>query len=341
MSGGVTSRLGLLLAGAGLALAIWVIAAQDITAIGALLAGAGLGLLLLAPAHLPFMVANAFAWAAVMPRHQRPGPAGMLELVWIRETINTLLPVGQVGGEVACYRLMRRQGLRPGPAAGGVLLDKALSVLSTLGFALLGLAVLLAEGKQLGWGLVLGLILGGALLAGPFIALQNARAFGRVAAWLNRVTSGRMSGFLEHSCRIDLYLRRAWRRPRRLALCFAWQMAANILGALPLWLALWLLGHPVGFLEAMVIGALVQAVTAFAFAVPGGLGVIEAGFIGAGALVGVDPTAAAALALTRRLRELLVYLPGLAAWAWAERRAPVAERGPRPTSARPLLRQPA
>jgi hypothetical protein len=27
-----------------------------------------------------------------------------------------------------------------------------------------------------------------------------------------------------------------------------------------------------------------------------------------------------ALALTRRFRELVVYLPGLLAWAWAERR---------------------
>jgi len=314
------NRLGLLLALLGLVLAIWLIAARDLSAIGALLAGAGLGLLLLAPAHLPFMVANAFAWASVMPRHQRPGAAGMLELVWIRETINTLLPVGRVGGELACYRLMRGQGLRPGPAAGGVLLDMALSVLSTLAFALLGLAVLLVGGTELGWRLVLGLVLGGALLAGPFIAVQNARAFGRVAGWLNRVTSGRMSGFLEHSGRIDRYLRRAWRRPRRLALCFAWQMAANIMGALPLWLALWLLGHPVTFLEAMVIGALVQAVMAFGFAVPGGLGVMEAGFLGVGALIGLDPATSLALALTRRFREVVVYVPGLFAWIWAERR---------------------
>ena len=39
-----------------------------------------------------------------------------------------------------------------------------------------------------------------------------------------------------------------------------------------------------------------------------------------GALLGMDPATAAALAIARRLRDLLIFLPGLAAWAWAERR---------------------
>jgi uncharacterized membrane protein YbhN (UPF0104 family) len=97
-------------------------------------------------------------------------------------------------------------------------------------------------------------------------------------------------------------------------------MLGNILGALQIWIALWLLGHPVSFLEALVIEALVQAVAAFAFAVPGGLGVIEAGYLGVGALMGLEAEVSLALALVRRLRELVVFLPGLAAWALAERR---------------------
>jgi hypothetical protein len=34
----------------------------------------------------------------------------------------------------------------------------------------------------------------------------------------------------------------------------------------------------------------------------------------------MDPATSAALAVTRRIRDLVLYLPGLAAWVWAERR---------------------
>lgn len=314
------NRLGWLLALAGLALALWLVAQQDLAEIAALLASAGAGLLLVVAAHGLFMAANGWAWALAMPGAQRPHMGAILELTLIRESVNTLLPVGRVGGELACYRLLRARGMGPGPAAGSLLIDMGLSVLAQLGFALLGLALLMATGRTLGWMATLGVVLGGALLAAPFIAVQNARAFGRLSSWLARVSQGRIAGFAEGSRRIDGYLRRAWRNPRLLACSFAWQMAANILGALQIWIALWLLGQPVSFLEALVIEALVQAVAAFAFAVPGGLGVIEAGYLGVGALMGLGAEVSLALALVRRLRELALYLPGLALWAWAERR---------------------
>lgn len=314
------NRIGLLLALAGLAVGLWLISLQDLDAMGALLASAGLGLLLLVPAHLPFMMSNSWAWGMLMPRHQRPAALTLMELNWIRESINSLLPVGRVGGELACYRLLRRQGVGSGAAAGGLLVDLGLSVVSQMAFALLGLALLLASGQAVGWGLILGVTLGGIVLAGPFIAIQNARVFGRVSGWLNRVSAGKIAGLAEESRRIDAFLRRVWRLPRLLAWCFTWQLIACILGALPIWLALWLMGTPVTFMEALIIEALVQAVVAFGFAVPGGLGVMEAGFLGVGALLGLDPATSLALALTRRFREVVMYLPGLLAWAWAERR---------------------
>ncbi len=314
------NRIGLLLALAGLGLAVWLIAQQDLGQIAGLLGQAGFGLLLVAAAHVLFMAANGWGWAIAMPGRQRPHMGRILELTWIRESVNTLLPVGRVGGELACYRLLRARGMGPGPAAGGLLIDMGLSVVAQLGFALLGLALLMATGRTLGWVATLGVVLGGALLAAPFIAVQNARTFGRLSAWLARVSQGRLAGFGESSRRIDGYLRRAWRKPRLLLWSFSWQMFGNILGALQIWIALWLLGHPVSFLDALIIEALVQAVAAFAFAVPGGLGLVEAGYLGVGALMGLDAEVSLALALVRRLRELLLYLPGLAAWALAERR---------------------
>ncbi len=314
------SRLGLLLAAAGLALGLWIVAAQDFTAVSALLAAAGFSLVLASLTHLPAMVLNAWAWAVLMPGRQRPGLGAMTFNVWVRESVNALLPVGRVGGEVASFRLLRGQGVGVAPAAGGLLLDVALSLLSQLVFALMGIALLATSGGAMAWaGLAAGLALGFAL-ALAVVAAQRVSFFARAAAALNKVAQGRLSALAEHSARVDAYVRRAWRRPRAIAVCFLWQLAAWTAGALEIWLALWLLGAEVSLLDALAIEALIQAISSAAFLVPGALGVQEAGFVGIAVLLGMDPATGAALAVTRRIRDLVLYLPGLVAWVWAERR---------------------
>jgi hypothetical protein len=320
------NRLGLLLALAGLALAVVLIAQQDLSAVGALLAAAGFGLVLAALAHIPAMVLNARAWAMLLPGRRNPGLAAMTFLVWVREAINALLPVGRVGGEVAAWRLQRGAGVPAAPAAAGLLADMALSMLSQLAFALLGLALLALAGAAIGWaeGLI-GMAVGFAL-AGGFVLAQRAAPFGRLLGALNRMAAGKLSGLAAHAGRIDRMTRRLWRRKRRVAACFLWQFAAWIAGALEIWVALWALGHPVGWAEALAIEALIQALASAAFLVPGALGLQEAGFLGLGALLGLPPEVSAALALTRRIRDLVLYLPGLLAWVWAERRMAAAAR---------------
>jgi uncharacterized membrane protein YbhN (UPF0104 family) len=54
--------------------------------------------------------------------------------------------------------------------------------------------------------------------------------------------------------------------------------------------------------------------------VPGALGVQEGAFVMIGAALGIDATTALALATARRLRDVIVFFPGLIAWQWAETR---------------------
>jgi uncharacterized membrane protein YbhN (UPF0104 family) len=70
---------------------------------------------------------------------------------------------------------------------------------------------------------------------------------------------------------------------------------------------------------------LIQAISSAAFFVPGGLGVQEGGFILIGGALGLDPSTCLALAGARRIRDLLMFVPGLIAWQFAEgaNRAPV------------------
>jgi hypothetical protein len=54
--------------------------------------------------------------------------------------------------------------------------------------------------------------------------------------------------------------------------------------------------------------------------VPGALGVQEGGFLVFGGLLGLGPDVALALALARRVRDLIVFTPALVAWQLSEGR---------------------
>lgn len=313
-------RLGPLLAVAGSALALLLLAQQDLGEVWSLLRAGGAGLVLAALAHIPSMALNAQAWRLLLPRRVRPSLAAMTAVVWIRESVNGLLPVARLGGEVASYRLLRAEGVGAAPAVASLMLDVALSMLSQLAFALLGLALLAAAGASLGWG-GLALALGSGLaLAAGFALAQRAGLLGRASAALNKAAAGRFAALEAHSTRIDRMTRRLWGARRAVLLCFLWQLAGWMAGALEIWIAAHAIGAPVGVGEALAIEAMVQAIASAAFLMPGALGVQEAGFLGLGMLLGLDAEAAAALAVARRLRDLVVFLPGLLFWVRAERR---------------------
>jgi hypothetical protein len=87
-----------------------------------------------------------------------------------------------------------------------------------------------------------------------------------------------------------------------------------IAGAAEVWLALRLLGRPVGVVPALIIESVVLFVRNLAFAIPAGLGAQEAGIVLIGAALGLDPEAAIGLALAKRMREVLFGLPALLGW---------------------------
>ncbi|WP_186199868.1 lysylphosphatidylglycerol synthase domain-containing protein [Burkholderia gladioli] len=325
--------IGAVAAALGLAIAVWLICRDRPEAILALLREAGGGLLIAAAAHGLPMLANAADWRLLLRPTHRPPLVTMLKLVLIRESINGLLPVARIGGEVVSFRLLR--GLRIGPSAAiaSLVVDMQLTLISQVVFALLACAWLL-HGNGAGSGDTFRQILAGLALAVPvlalFAAVQHARPFRRLAGMLNRVTSG---GFVERigasAARIDLAVMLLWRNTGMvLRYLLIWQTLQFMGFSLEIWLALHALGARAGFVDAMAIEALIQFLSSMAFLVPAGIGIQEGGFVVIGGLFGLDPSLCLALAGARRLRDLLFYLPGLALWQlaeWRARRARAAE----------------
>src|SRR5262249_38703505 len=182
-------------------------------------------------------------------------------------------------------------------------------------FTVVGLGLLLAHigGHPLALPVAVGLVIMGSILA-AFYAAQRQGVFGALAQLLVRLGRGRWGALVTGGDAIDASVSVLYRQRRTTAAASAWHLLSWLLGTGEVWLALWFLGQPVGLAEAIMLESLGQAVRAGAFAVPGALGVQEGGYVMLGRVVGLAPETALALSLAKRVRELVLGVPGLIAW---------------------------
>jgi putative membrane protein len=315
-------QLGRIAALAGLAVAVFLVWREHPETTWRLMREAGFGLVLAALVHILPMWANAWDWRTLIRPAERPSLLTMLKIVWLRESVNGLLPVARVGGEIVSFRLLGRFGVRPATALGSLVVDIQLTLISQLLFAFLACAYVL-DGSSSGTARTISTLLWSISAAVPVLVLfalvQHARPFERFARVLNQVTSGKLVELVGKSVRIDQAVKLIWRRKGTvLRYLFIWQTVQFIGFSLEIWLALRVLGAPATFAQACVIEALIQIVSSIAFLVPASLGVQEGGFVLIGSMFGFDAPTCLALAGARRIRDLLFYVPGLLAWQLAE-----------------------
>jgi glycosyltransferase 2 family protein len=265
--------------------------------------------------HTVSMALNARAWQLLLPLRRRGSVAFYFWAVWLREAVNGLLPVARIGGEVVSARLLIRHGLRPVTAAASLVVDMTVSLVSQFTFTLLGLAVLIAHGA--GGGAVRDIVLGLAVTVPVVAALfvvQRVGLFTLAAKLFRALFAGRFDALVGGAVPLDRAVRRLYRRRRAVLACFLWQLAGWSAGSGEIWLALLFLGHPVALGDAFAIEAVIQALSSSAFVVPAALGVQEGGFLVVGGLVGLSPELALALALVRRARDVIIFVPALLLW---------------------------
>ncbi|WP_428541697.1 flippase-like domain-containing protein [Rhodopila sp.] len=329
-------RFGAIIGGLlGLALSVWLLQNYGVGRILALLANAGwFGVLSVIAFHLPQIVASALGWCAITgPATPRPPVRTYLLLRWIREGVNNLLPVAQIGGEFVAARLLQRHGMKLAPAIAATVADLTMEMLTQIAFTLLGLVLLLqtvADSGIAGYvisGLALAATLAAGFLAAQWFGLASAiestlLRLGRALGWAG---TANVKGL--HDALIACY-----RSPARVAQSALWHMISWLLGGIEVCLALHFLGHDVGLVPGLIIESLGQALKAAGFAVPGALGIQEGGYIIIGQLFGLSPETAIALSLMRRLREVTLGIPALLAWPRAEARPVVDAEG------RPIIR---
>ena len=307
----------------GLGLIAGLIAANDVDQVAAAVALAGWSIGLIGLAHLGTLLADTLGWRALL-RPPQPPLRSMVITRWVGSSINGLLPVAQVGGEFVRARLLARAGIS-GPLAGAsVVVDFTTGLVTQVAFVLLGMGLYLQAQGGTAWLLQAGAgITTFSLLLLGFALVQRRGLFLRLARIFEQATQSRAwQGLVGSAAALDREIVARYHDHARLAICAGWRLLGWLWGSAEVWLAFWLLGHPIGVAEAVILESLGQIMRSVGFMLPGGLGAQEGGIMAGGLILGIGPDLALAVALIKRARELAYGVPGLVAWPLVERAGP-------------------
>lgn len=316
---------------AGLALAVYLVLANNGAAILHAMTGAGWRLAPAIALHLPQTLLSALGWRVLVADPKRPRIAKLFELRFIREAVNALLPVAQIGGDVVRARLLAHSGVGVATAAASCVVDLTLEMATQIVFAALGLALLVVGPHAPGIARTAALATLAALaITVSFAVAQRRGAFRGVGERIARLARGGRWAALAGPAGLDGAIQELYGDPRRCWTAAAFHLGSWLFGALETWAGLWALGLHATLREAVVIESLGQAVRGLGFLAPGALGVQEGGYILICSLFGVSPQSALALSLIRRVREVVLGTPGLLDWQRIEGKRLVARWTARP-----------
>lgn len=292
-----------------------LIATQELDAVFDLLVTAGWGIAAAAAFKIVPIFFSARGWQILMPGRRRGDLVFFMWAVWVREAVNAMLPVARVGGQVVGVRLMMRHGLRTTPSVAATVVDVTLGSGILILVAAIGIALFKAraEDQTFTQPLLAGLAFAIAM-AGAFLVLQQIGVGKRLATMARRRAGRRWSAFIGSAARFDRALRVCWNRRARCTYSTFWQFVSWCLGGVEIWLLMRALGIEGDIADGFVIEAMLQVAIGLAFFVPGAIGVQEGVIVAIGVALGFSPEQATALALARRARDLLVFLPALAGW---------------------------
>jgi putative membrane protein len=306
---------------AGFSAMIALLVYYDGLAILGLVVSVGWGLVFITVVRVCILVFAGIGWAKLVQAFNPVALRVFLQLRWIRESINVLLPVAQVGGDLIGGRLLTFWGVSGGMAGASILVDLLLQITAQFVFTLLGLALLAhtpASAPLIRF-IAGGLAISAAALGGFYFVQRSGlvRIAERVLINLTKrwpsFGGGGVPALHEHLLMI-------YRRPRLLLASLGLHQVAWLFGVAEIWIALHCMGLKPGWGECLVLESLGQAVRSADFAIPGVMGVQEGGFLILGRLYGIGHEVSLALSLVKRVPDLVLGVPGLFLWHLQETR---------------------
>ena len=298
----------------GIAACIGLTAWSGIDAVGNAVASVGWGMPFVVLTRAATVSVAGAGWWLLFPASGRLRLRAVVLLRFVREAVNTLLPLMQVGGDIIGARLLTFWAVSGPLAAASIIIDVLMQAATQFLFAALGLVMLVALGADttVAGIAAAGLAFAAPLLGGFYLAQRGSghRILHFVLGRLKGDGNWRVLGTVDavYQCLSMIYARRSDVVASSLVHMVGW-----LIGVAEVLIVLGCMGHPVTIGEALVIESLVQAVRGAAFAVPSALGAQEAGLILLCGIFAIPPDQAVALSLIKRAADLVLGVPGLVA----------------------------
>jgi putative membrane protein len=188
-------------------------------------------------------------------------------------------------------------------------------------FTLLGLVLLVLSGyhgRIVEWA-VIGLVVS-VLAVLAFLLIQRSglfRLIEKLFSWLAArwpiLPADAINGLHDN---IQVF----YRSPRTLVSACNLHFISWLAGTFEVWLILYFIGVSVTLQEALILESLGQAIRSAGTVVPGSYGIQEGGYMVLGTLFGLAPEVGLALSIVKRLRDVILGIPGLITWQMLEGR---------------------
>lgn len=242
--------------------------------------------------------------------------------VWgrlVRDATGEFLPFSQVGGYVLGARVMTLHGVNASDAAASTLADITTEFLAELIFIGIGLSLMahLAPQSRLLVPVAAGLCI--AVVMGFGLVLAQ-RGGSKVFRGIALKIAGTTSGAAQQMDRLQASLDDAYGRRSRLALAVFFHLVCWFGTGTASYIGFHALGVALPFTSAVAIEAMLHAIMAVAFFVPGRVGIQEASYALLGTIFGIPPEIALSLSLLRRARDFVIAVPVLLFWQGVEAR---------------------
>ncbi len=269
-------------------------------------------------AQLVIVVGLGVCWRMLLSRRSN---GSLPLLVWgraVRDATGEFLPFSQVGGYVLGARVITIAGVDAADAAASTLADITTEFLAQLVFIGIGLVILARHAPQsrllipLALGLSFGALMGVGL---TLVQRGGGKVFRAIAMRLAGLAGQGAAGQID---RLQAALDRVYARRDRLALAAFLHLICWFGTATASFIGFHALGIQIEFADALCIEALLHAIMALAFFVPGRIGIQEAAYTLLAAIFGIPPDIALSLSLLRRARDFVIAVPVLVTWQGLE-----------------------
>ncbi len=270
-------------------------------------------LLILILAHIPTLYFDSLAWVALM-YSKKLSITSSLMITWIAQTSSKFLPTGNITGEFVRFFLAQKSGQKFSEASSTVLVDLFIATFSLLLIGILAFILIINTKKELVFGsdllyltLAMILIFIGSLIFFLIIRNRLLSKFIKIFPSIKFFKTKKIYA----AFRLDISLYKLSFEKKRLFQAVVFRIIGWVAGAFEIYVFLWIIGVDANVIDVILIESVTAIIRSVAFFIPAGLGVQEFAFVMIGNFVGYSGVVSFAIAIGRRLREIMVGIPAI------------------------------